>query len=166
MPRREIQFVSWNYYHCFNRSKDKQTIFHEHKDYERFYKEMLMFEEDLKKNWFKIKAFCIMPNYFHLLLSPGTEKDIPLFMQKLQQGYAKYYNIKYSSPGTIWQGRYKVKHIDSDAYMRAVVNYIQKNSEKHLKIPYQDWRYRSDVKINWNYEDMMDELEENELEIW
>jgi len=165
MPRRNIVFIPGEYYHCFNRSKDKQTIFNNDKDFERFYKEMLMFEEDLKKNWFRIKAYCIMPNHFHLLLSPGTEKDIPLFMQKLQQGYAKYYNIKYSSPGTIWQGRYKVKHIENDSYMWTIVNYIQKNSEKHLWISYRDWKYRSDIKIDSTYEDMMKDLDENELEI-
>jgi len=165
MPRRDIIFVPWNYYHCFNRSKDKETIFHNWKDYDRFYKEMLMFEEDLKNKWFSIKAFCIMPNHFHLLLSPGTETDIPLFMQKLQQGYAKYYNIKYSSPGTIWQGRYWAKTIEDDSYMWAIVNYIQKNSEKHLGISYKDWKYRSDIKIDWDYEDMINDLEDYILEI-
>ena len=165
MPRRNLVFVPWEYYHCFNRSKDKQTIFHNHKDFDRFYKEMLMFEEDFKKDWFKIKAYCIMPNHFHLLLSPGTEKDISLFMQKLQQGYAKYYNVKYDSPWVIRGWRYKAKHIKDDAYMWSVVNYIQKNSEKHLWIPYKNWQYRSDIKINKTYEDMMNDLDEQDLEV-
>ena len=85
MPRRKIQFIPDNYYHVFNRSKTRETIFIANEDYERFYKTIVRFQEEFKKNGFAIKSYCLMPNHFHLLLSPGTEKDIPLFMQKVQQ---------------------------------------------------------------------------------
>jgi len=168
MPRRNFYFKPGAYFHIFNRSKDKQTIFIDHKDYKRFYLNLLRFEEDFEKQ-IKIKAYCIMPNHFHLLvyLDPGVEDQsiIPNFMTKLQMAYAKYFNVKYLTPGSIRWWRYKVKHIQDDAYMWTIVNYIQRNSEKHLWVPYEDWKYRSDIKIDGNYEDMMKNLDENELEL-
>ena len=78
----------------------------------------------------------------------------------------KYKDLR---PALKWQplfdGRYKVKAINSDEYIYAIVNYIQKNSEKHLNIPYEEWKYRSDVKLDWTYEEIFEDLENYILEI-
>ena len=95
MPRRKIEIIPNSYYHIFNKSLTENTIFIERKDYDRFYKSMLRFEEDYKKDGFQIKAFCIMPNHFHLLLYIGEDPGVlPQFMMKRQMSYAKYYNHK------------------------------------------------------------------------
>ncbi len=170
MPARKIVMYPWIYYHVFNRSLTRQTIFESDKDYNKFYTSMLRFQHDFVENGLQIKAYCLMPNHFHLLLIYKTgleDNPIMKFMHKLQISYAMYYKL--ARPVLIkWQplfdGRYWVKPIKDDSYMWAIVNYIQKNSEKHLKIPYQDWKYRSDVKINWNYDDMMNDLDDYILE--
>ena len=68
-------------------------------------------------------------------------------------------------PGSIWKWRYGIKHINNDNYLYAIINYIQKNSEKHLKIPYENWKYRSDIQINQDYQGLFDDLEKYTLEI-
>ncbi len=170
MPRRYFDFEPGFYYHIFNRSKTRNTIFLESSDYQRFYDNLVRFQDDFK-NLVMVKAFCIMPNHFHLLvyLDPGVDKNvdtlIPNFMLKIQMSYAKYFNAKYSTPGSIREWRYKIKKITDDSYMWAIVNYIQKNSEKHLGIPYTQRKYRSDIKIDNSYEEVLSQIEDYILEI-
>lgn len=38
-----------------------------------------------------------------------------------------YFNAKYDHSGTIFQGQYKSKHIDSDEYFNYVIQYIHLN---------------------------------------
>jgi len=126
-----------------------------------------MYQEEFKK-YLSIKAFCIMPNHFHFLvhiIDPGVDNEkLPQFMMKLLASYSKYFNTKYSTPGSIWDGRYKAKYIDNDEYIYTIINYIQKNSEKHLNIPYTQWKYRSDIKLNVPYEEMFADMENYILE--
>ena len=63
---------------------------------------MLMFEEILKENWFKIKAFFWYQTIFICYCLSLKEGYILLFIQKLQQSYVKYFNLKYGFLGTIW----------------------------------------------------------------
>ncbi len=72
-----------------------------------------------------IHAFCLHANHFHLLLEEITEGGISLFMQKIGNGIAGYTNEKYHEFGSPFQGSYKSKTIDNDAYLRYVIAYIQ-----------------------------------------
>jgi len=171
MPRRKMVFSTNTYYHVFNKSRTEETIFIQEKDYERFYLNLVRYDYEFKQKYnLTVKARCLMPNHFHLLLylgDPGVDDYqwiIPNFMMKLQSSYAKYFNIKYSTPGSLRKDRYKIKPITNDAYMWAIVNYIQKNSEKHLKIPYEKWKRRSDINTKETFEKMIDSLEEIDLE--
>jgi len=38
-----------------------------------------------------------------------------------------YYNNKYDHSGTIFQGQYKSKHVDTDEYLRYLIQYIHLN---------------------------------------
>ncbi len=170
MPRRKILFGANTYYHIFNKSKTEETIFRRKKDYERFYLTLLKYQEEFKPFGVAVKAWCLMPNHYHLLVylgDPGVDDYqwiIPRFMMKIQQSYAKYFNAKYQTPGSVRKDRYKIKPIHSDEYMRAIVNYIQKNSEKHLNIPAEQWMRRSDIDTKQDYEKIMNEVEEFVLE--
>lgn len=72
-------------------------------------------------------AYCLMPNHFHIGLKEITEKGIEKFVHKLCTSYAMYYNNKYDHSGTIFQGQYKSKYIDSDEYLRYLLQYIHLN---------------------------------------
>ena len=69
-----------------------------------------------------------MPNHFHLLLQPNVKGGVSLFMQKLSTGYSMYFNKRYERTGTLLQGKFKAKIIDSDEYFRRVLNYIHGNA--------------------------------------
>ena len=68
-----------------------------------------------------------MPNHFHIGLKETTERGIEKFVHRLCTSYSTYYNKKYNHSGTILQGQYKSKLIDSDEYLRYLIQYIHLN---------------------------------------
>jgi putative transposase len=74
-----------------------------------------------------VVAYCLMPNHFHTCLSETSEGGIEKFMHTICTAYATYYNIKYKHSGTIFQGNYKCKHVDTDEYLQYLIEYIHLN---------------------------------------
>jgi putative transposase len=80
-----------------------------------------------------------MNNHYHLLLSPLDDdvQNISRFMKKLNMGYAKFFNEKYSRSGYLWQGKYKKILVDKDNYFDYIPYYIHLNP---LDFAYKEWR--------------------------
>jgi putative transposase len=88
----------------------------------------------------RIHAFCLMPNHYHLLLSPLRENGISLFMKKLNMGYAKYFNEKNKRTGALFEGRFKSVAVTSSAHFIHLPTYIHMNP---LDIVAPEWRNRN-----------------------
>ncbi len=157
MERKE-QFEEGEFYHVYNRGVEKRIIFQNSSDYKRFLAllylansdQTIQFRNDFSKTTLDeilkqdrgkqlvaIGAYCLMPNHFHLLITPLVKGGIPKFMLKLQTGYSMYFNIKNDRVGSLFQGTFKSKHIDDDIYLRYMYAYIHLNPAK-LKNP--DWK--------------------------
>ena len=132
------------HYHVYNRGAHKAPIFQDKSDYERFWALLYVANDTkpLKRHWTNYHAwpnivikeklvdifcYCLMPNHFHLGLVEISESGIELFMHKVSIAYTMYYNKKYDHSGTIFQGRYKSKHIDNDGYLKILIEYIHLN---------------------------------------
>jgi putative transposase len=74
-----------------------------------------------------IHAFVLMTNHTHLLITPGTERSLPLLMQAMGRGYVQKLNRRYNRTGTLWQGRYKASLIQDDPYLLTCYRYIELN---------------------------------------
>ncbi|OGI45928.1 hypothetical protein A2121_00810 [Candidatus Nomurabacteria bacterium GWB1_40_6] len=149
---RKIKFVVGEFYHIYNRGVEKRIIFQNVTDYKRFlallyiansseqvhinnnvwYKGDIdsVFENDRGEPLVAIGAYCLMPNHFHLLLTPLVEGGISKFMLKLQTGYSMYFNKKNDRVGALFQGVFKSQHIDDDVYLRYIYTYIHLNPAK------------------------------------
>jgi putative transposase len=165
MIQRFSASISGEYYHIYNRGTDKRIIFKTPSEFGRF--ELLLKRassphlpaidrdmhgsKDFLDLWsdtvtsplISIGAWCLMPNHFHLLVRENTEDGIAKFMQKLCTAYSMYYNSKHSRTGTLFEGRYKIKHIDTDTYMHWLYAYIHLNP---LKLKRKEWR--KDIENN------------------
>ena len=117
-------FQKDSYYHVYNRGNRKQNIFLQSRDYKRFLERLKEYKDKFEVT---ILGYCLMPNHFHLLLRQETDNPISLFMLRLGTSYAKYFNIKYNEVGSLFQGRFKAKLIDSDEYLLQVSRYIHRN---------------------------------------
>ena len=94
MPRTaRIKSVS-GYYHIVARGIARQVLFEEDADYLFFLKILKKYKEEEK---FKLLAFCLMENHFHLLVQIDSGMD--RVMNKISTTYAKYYNTKYERIG-------------------------------------------------------------------
>src|SRR3989338_4628239 len=120
MPYRKTLLVQDQIYHVFNRGVASLPIFASVKDYSRFLelvdyyrfintpvsfshlkkmlgeerKKILSGLEKKDETQIEISAYCLMDNHFHFLLKQLTKSGISRFMANLQNGYAKYFNIK------------------------------------------------------------------------
>lgn len=146
--RKEI-FANGEHYHICNRGVEKRNITNNPDDSERFIKSLIMFntiepigsiyEQSLVKNenkkkgkpLVKIIAYCLNPNHFHLILEQLTEKGVSIFLGRVCGGYAYYFNKKYKRTGTLFQGKFKARHIaDNDDLLHASA-YVNLNNKVH-----------------------------------
>ena len=142
---RKTPFAKGEYYHVYNRGTDKRNIFIDQLDLNRFWESILnfnqtepigsMFEYSFRKANAKVKplvqfvSYCINPNHFHFLITPIQDKGIEKFMQKLGNGYTKYFNNKYKRSGVLFQGKFKSKHVGSNEYLLHLSAYINSNDK-------------------------------------
>lgn len=116
--------MAQGYYHVYNRGHNKQTIFYDAKDYQRYLKRLHEYRE---KHEVTILAYCLMPNHVHLLLRQDGDESIDRFIHRLHTAYTMYFNKKYERVGAVFQGKFKAKAIDTDEYLLHVSRYIHIN---------------------------------------
>ena len=72
-----------------------------------------------------IFAFCLMSRDVHLVVQPTEAKNLSLFMQRVNQAYALYFNKKYQKQGPLWRGRFKSVMIDHDFDLFECIKYVE-----------------------------------------
>jgi len=107
-------------YHIFNRGVEKKDIFKSDEDRIKF---ITILEKSLKEFNFKIYAYVLMPNHYHLLLE-DTDGKLPNIMKYIGENYAMYFNWKYKRVGHLYQGRYKSIIVEKEMYLKEVLRYI------------------------------------------
>ncbi|ETB63579.1 TPA: hypothetical protein DIC38_02625 [Candidatus Nomurabacteria bacterium] len=149
---RNLKFANKEYYHIYNRGTDKRDIFLEKEDVWRFYKSLILLNSvekigSLYENSFKKKnkiklgssapklvnivAYCLNQNHFHLILEQVADNGISKFMHRLSTGYTNYFNEKNKRTGSLFEGRYKAKHISSNEYLLHLGVYVNLNDRVH-----------------------------------
>ncbi len=112
-------------YHIMNRGVDKRNIFLDKDDKYKFLKllEKVKVKEEID---FKILAYCLMGNHFHILIK-DEEYNINRIMKYVCSVYAKYFNKKYDRVGHLFQGNYVSKAVNTYESVKRVVRYIHLN---------------------------------------
>lgn len=68
-----------------------------------------------------------MPNHAHLLVRQIRDGGVSKFMRKIGAGYGIYYNNKYKRKGHVFQGKYRIVHIETEEQLKTVFVYIHSN---------------------------------------
>ena len=143
--RPPFAFEEW--YHCYTRGVDKRKTFQTQHDFQRFIqilylansvdtiqrsnflgaKHAELLQKKRGKPLVAIGAYCLMPNHFHILMQEINEGGIARFMQKVGIAYSMYFNIKNERIGNLFVKPFRSRHIDDDAYLRKVAQYIHLN---------------------------------------
>jgi REP element-mobilizing transposase RayT len=92
----------------------------------------------------EIIAYCLMPNHFHFIIRQLEPFGISDFMRGVCDGYAKAINKERSRSGHLFEGKYKMKHIDSDLYLFHLFRYIHLNPVRAclVSLP-EEWQHSS-----------------------
>jgi len=149
--------IEGSYYHIYNRGVEKRIVFLDRWDYLRFLETINFYRKtptpmklsDFRRGVIRlkkqedqtdlVKIFCysLMPNHFHLLVQQLEEKGISIFMRKVSDSYTKYFNTKYKRVGSLFQGAFKAKLVESDEYLLQLSKYIHRNA-----FPLKEWEGR------------------------
>lgn len=160
------EFAPKNIYHIYNRGNNKEKIFFDEQDYRAFlfrfglclgFTEEELSKKDLTavpysriritstdKRDFKLHAFCLMPNHFHLLIEQTEDIPISNLISKLCTSYSKYINKKYKRIGHVFQDKFKAVLIENDSQLIWTSAYIHMNpvKDKLVKKP-EDYKWSS-----------------------
>ncbi len=126
MPRAARRKSESNIYHVMIRGINKQNIFADDGDNEKF---IDVLDKYRKKIEYEIYAYCLMGNHIHLLIKEGKE-DLSNTMKRIGTSYVYWYNWQYSRKGHLFQDRYKSEPVEDDAYFLTVLRYIHQNPVK------------------------------------
>jgi putative transposase len=74
-----------------------------------------------------VHAYVLMPNHFHLLITPHVENGLGKLMQYVGRYYVQYFNQRYGRTGTLWDGRYRATLVDPKVYFNACARYVEEN---------------------------------------
>lgn len=75
----------------------------------------------------EVLAFCLMDNHYHFLIKQISANGTSRFISNLQNGYAKYFNIKTDRSGPLFQPMFKSVRIETDEQLLHVSRYIHLN---------------------------------------
>ncbi len=164
--QRSVPLAVEETYHVFNRGAHKNRIFTDQSDYERMLlllflcnsKQPLRLREILSNykgrsfadiftssdlrgedssRLVDVLAYCLMPNHFRLVLRQRSDEGISTFIKKVGTAYSMYFNTKYEHSGTLFQGRFKSAHLDTDSYFRYIFAYVHLNP---LELIESEWK--------------------------
>ena len=169
---RKTVFANSEFYHIYNRGVDKRNVFTDDFEYERFLLSVSLLNDE-KEGWLEvwrrikaqpsskvepltnfrrlnlqkplvdIIAYCLNPNHYHFILSQLEERGIEKFMHRLGTAYTMFFNKKYKRSGSLFQGRFKAIHIESNEYLLYLSAYVNKNNFIHGYNKNDDWPYSS-----------------------
>ena len=168
-------FLLGNVLHIYNRGNNKEKIFFDDQDYKAFLFRLglcLGFTEEelnkekliampysriritkINKNNFKLYAFCLMPNHFHLLIEQIDNISISKLISKLCTSYAKYINKKHKRVGHIFQDQFKSVLIENNPQLMWTLTYIHMNPVKDYLVKHPEeykWSSYNDFAFNRN----------------
>lgn len=164
MTFRNKNLIEDEYFHIYNRGNGKMEIFKDQEDYDRFVKLLYIcnsqknfsfrdsivenridaWDFDRGNNLVEICAWVLMPNHFHLIIISHRSdlwengyNPITEFMRKLSTAYVMYFNKKYNRTGSLFEGKFKSKHVSKDNYFNYLFAYIHLNP---IKLIQSDWK--------------------------
>lgn len=108
-------------YHVFNHTNNKELLFRDDSDYERF-------KQKLKEHLLpcaELLCYCLMPTHFHLQLLPTafgletsegqpSQQRIHGALRILLSSYVRYFNTKYNRRGSLLRAKTKAKPAYTD----------------------------------------------------
>ena len=99
-----------------------------------------------------IHAYSILPNQLEMLVTPKDEFSLSRTMQSLCRRFTQRFNQQHHKTGTVWQGRYHSKMIESDQDLLMCQAMIDLGSVKEKLVTHPEHYIWSSYRIHTGQE--------------
>ena len=143
MPRRKRMHVAGVAYHVFNRAAKRATLFATDRDYDAFESVLC---ETLEGSSIALFAYSIMPNHWHLVLSPMVNGALSPFVHRMATTHVRRWQISrgLEGQGAVYQGRFKDIPVSNDRHFLMVCRYVERNPVRASLVERaEEWRWSS-----------------------
>mgnify|MGYP001826554308 CR=1 FL=1 len=143
MPRQKRLDVAGDIYHALNRGNARLEIFHKDEDNLAFER---VLGEGLERYSVRIFAYTLMPNHWHLVLSPEQDGMMGRLLRWVTATQTQRYHAHYDTAGEghLYQARFKSFPIQSDEHFLSVCRYVERNPLRAKLVKRaEQWRYGS-----------------------
>jgi REP element-mobilizing transposase RayT len=125
MPRKLRIEYPGAIYHVMNRGDRREDIFRDDEDRKLFLRSL---GEACGKTDWRVLAYCLMPNHFHLVIQT-PKANLVAGMKWLLGVYTTRFNIRHKWCGHLFAGRYKALLVEAsgDGYLATVCDYVHLN---------------------------------------
>jgi len=141
-----LNFYEDTYYHLFNRTNNKESLFRSEENYIYFLKKYRFYLDD----YIDTIGYCLMPTHFHFLIkvkSNRPEEDLNIINKKVGtvlNSYAQAYNKMWDRKGNLFNQKTKAKLVNSDKYIITLLTYIHQNPiRSNLVEKAEEWKFSS-----------------------
>ena len=110
-------------HHVIGRGIERGVIFRDDVDRENFVGRVAALAS---ARAFRIYAWALMPNHFHLLVRTGCQ-PLARSMRALMSGYATWFNRRHDRAGHLFQNRYRSTLCEEEPYFLALIRYVHRN---------------------------------------
>ena len=134
-----MRFEDNEYYHIYNRGAHQSRIFFSSENYRYLVGLVRKYAAGYEV---RVVGYCLLPNHYHLVLRQDGGGSISKFLQTVFNAYVQAVNRERQHSGTLFDAKFKAKHVDSDDHALQVIRYIHSNPvEAHLAEEPGDWEF-------------------------
>jgi putative transposase len=143
MPRRPRAATAGLIFHVVNRSAKRALLFESPNDYAAFEH---VLAAAIARSDVALFAYCVMPNHWHLLLSPHIDGALSRCMHWLTTTHSRRWQTVrgLDGQGAVYQGRFKSIPVGCDEHFLWVCRYVERNALRaSLVNRAEDWPWSS-----------------------
>jgi len=123
MPRMARAVVPGVPHHVTQRGDRRENVFLARGDYQHY---ISLLREYSAPRGLEVIAYCLMPNYVHLVAVPHRSDSLATVLKPVHQRLAEYVNWAHGMAGGRWQGRFFSCPLD-DRHTATAVRYFELN---------------------------------------
>ncbi len=124
MPRTARTLVDGGIYHILTRGNNRQTLFHQDSDYQRY---LLLLSTYVKGHAIKLYHYALMPNHVHLIVETPIGAALSRMMSGLNLSYTLFYRKRHRYTGHLWQGRFHSLPIEKERCLLPCARAVELN---------------------------------------
>jgi len=136
-------------HHVVQRGNNRQAVFAADGDYEAM---LELLRHESRQFGVAVHAYVLMPNHFHLLVTPASADALSPMMQAIGRRYVRGFNARHERSGTLWEGRYRSNLLQPEKYLLPCMAYFDLNpvrtrtTESAADYPWTSYRHYAGLR--------------------